>query len=99
MSDTEKRPVDRIKEILDECGADTFIIAVAEDDGPDKMRTMLALNGKFGDRIELLASIVRMIVAELKIPPDINKSDVIANVMSKVTRCIALGLDEEVCDL
>lgn len=98
MSKTEPTPVDKIRRIIEDSRAKTFIIAVGEnhDDGMD---VILATKGSIDDQVELIASIIRRMVDNLKIPPDMTKVDITAAILSRLTRYTTLGEDKDVSKL
>ena len=94
--DENGTPLQKIVGILRESGANVYVVAVASPDADDRMRALLGMNGSGDDIIQLLASIIRSFVDEMKFPDKKAKREATASVLSRLMAAVVVGANGEV---
>ena len=95
-NEKQETPVRKIAEILRESGAEVYVVAVASHEGNGRMRALSGINGSVDDIIELLASVIRRLVDDMKFPDTKAKHVVTAAVLSRLTQAVVGGANGEV---
>ena len=94
--DENDTPLQKIVGILRESGANVYVVAVASPDGDDRMRALLGMNGSGDDIIQLLASVIRQLVDNMKITDRHAKAEVTAEILSRFIQAVCVGTNGEV---
>lgn len=95
-NEKQETPIQKIVGILRESGAEVYVVAVASHEGNGRMRALSGMNGSADDIIELLASVIRRLVDDMKFPDTKVKRAVTAAVLSRLTQAVIEGANGEV---